>query len=120
MSKQKAKKLAQRPYTIEIYGDQTTTGEPVFLASHPELPGCMAQGETMESAIDELGLVTIEYIESLIEDNLPIPEPLIYPTQTSSDVMEVLENEYSKDFLQDLGNVIQPSNIKLHIALKYE
>jgi predicted RNase H-like HicB family nuclease len=73
---QQAGKLSDRPYSVEILHDETTTGEPVVVVSHPELPGCMAQGKNLEEALHELEQARFEYILSLLEDNLPVPGPL--------------------------------------------
>ena len=118
MSGLNAKEIAQKPYTIEIYEDVTTTGEPIYLAIHPELSGCIAQGETMESAIKELESVTVEYIESLIEDEQPIPEPRVYYTETSSGSVDSYDNDdiavdEGVEFLHDLDHVVQPNTRKL-------
>jgi predicted RNase H-like HicB family nuclease len=72
----RAEKLANRPYTVEFMEDETTDGEPIFVVSHPELPGCMAQGETLHEALQELEDARKEYILSLLEDGLPVPQPL--------------------------------------------
>ena len=72
----RAEELADRPYAIEILYDETTTGEPIIVVSHPELPGCMAQGSTVEEALAELADARNEYILSLLEDRLPVPGPL--------------------------------------------
>ena len=72
-------------YSVQIEVDQTTETEtPIFLASIRELPGCMAQGATIEEAMKILAEVKIEFIESLLEDNLPIPVPAGIATRTAS------------------------------------
>jgi predicted RNase H-like HicB family nuclease len=72
---QRAEELAARPYSVEIIHDETTTGEPIIVMSHPELPGCMAQGSTLKEAREELAEARKEYILSLLEDGLPVPGP---------------------------------------------
>jgi predicted RNase H-like HicB family nuclease len=72
----RAKKLASRPYSVEYIEDETTNGEPVIVASHPELYGCIAQGKTLREALKELADARREYILSLLEDGLPVPQPL--------------------------------------------
>src|SRR5262245_12122257 len=70
-----AKRFASLPYSIVVEQDETTEGEPIYVLSHPELPGCIAQGETWEEALDNLSDATYEYISSLLEDGLAVPEP---------------------------------------------
>ena len=80
---QQAEQLAAQPYTVEIAHDETTAGEPILVVSHPELPGCLAQGTTLDEALDELEEATREYILSLLEDNLPVPGPLDFRVGTA-------------------------------------
>jgi predicted RNase H-like HicB family nuclease len=70
-----AKKLAALPYTISKLNDETTDGEPIIVLYNPELPGCMAQGTTMQEALDNLLDARQEYILSLLEDGQPVPLP---------------------------------------------
>lgn len=60
-------------YPIELIRD---TEEGGFLATHPDLPGCAAQGETAEEAIANLDDARKLWIESRVEQNLPVPLPL--------------------------------------------
>lgn len=46
-----------------------------FIVEVPELPGCMADGRTIEEAIQNSELVIKEWIEITIERGLEIPEP---------------------------------------------
>lgn len=50
-------------------------GAPCFLARHPELPGCMSQGDTLEEAVENLQDARELYIRTLLEDGLEIPLP---------------------------------------------
>jgi hypothetical protein len=48
----KAVRLAAKHYDVEYKIDQTIDAKrQVVLASHPQLPGCMAQGDTREEAL---------------------------------------------------------------------
>lgn len=89
-----AKGLAARKYTIRIIRDKTTDGESIFIASNPELEGCMAQGEIVEEAQALLEEVRIDYIAHLLEHELPIPEPKenrsgVYSTVFNDDISGV-------------------------------
>jgi len=83
--RQKAETLAERPYFVKIVQDETTEGGKVWVASNPELEGCFGQGETKEEAEINLTEARIDFIQSLLEDNLPVPEPQTIATMTSSD-----------------------------------
>jgi predicted RNase H-like HicB family nuclease len=44
-----------------------------WMAYHPTLPGCMAQGFTQESARENLVYARKEYLLVCIENDIPIP-----------------------------------------------
>lgn len=46
-----------------------------FVVEVPELPGCMADGETYEQAVANAQHVIAEWIETARELGRPIPEP---------------------------------------------
>ena len=46
-----------------------------FIAEVPELPGCMADGETYQEALQNAEIVIQEWIETAKESNRPIPVP---------------------------------------------
>jgi predicted RNase H-like HicB family nuclease len=47
----------------------------LFLAKAPELPGCMAHGETREQAWQEINFLIPHWLEVLQETGRPIPQP---------------------------------------------
>ena len=108
-AQEKAKTVAAWPYTVKISKDETTDGRSVFLATHPELVGCMAQGATIEEATGSLKEVTYEYVLSLIEDRLPIPVPSARVTRTTQAIVSktytVVGNQPFPDVL---SKVVQP------------
>lgn len=59
------------PYKIELHPEQ----EGGFTALHPELPGCMTQGETAEEALQMLQEAKELWLETSLEMGLHIPEP---------------------------------------------
>lgn len=46
-----------------------------FVVDVPELPGCMADGETYEQAVANAQRIIEEWIETARELDRPIPEP---------------------------------------------
>lgn len=68
-------KLANRVYFTIVFLDKTTDDESIYVAVHPELDGCVAQGDTVEEARENLNLVRRDYILHLLEHNLPVPGP---------------------------------------------
>ncbi len=50
----------------------------IYVASIPELQGCMAHGVTQEEAFREVNIVRDMWIETAKEEGLPIPEPSLF------------------------------------------
>lgn len=63
------------PYTTVVRPDQTTEGGTVYLASNPELPGCMAHGQTPEEALQNLADARELYIRTALERGIAVPMP---------------------------------------------
>lgn len=63
------------PYRIEIRPDTQTDGGVVYIATIPDLPGCMSHGSTIEEARENLEDAKREYLAALEERRLPIPAP---------------------------------------------
>ena len=49
-----------------------------YIVSVPELPGCMADGETPEKAVENAQVIIAEWIETALEDGETIPEPNLF------------------------------------------
>ena len=59
-------------YSIFIKYDRI---DKIYVASVPELPGCMAHGNTKEQALKEIETAKELWIETALEEGQPIPEP---------------------------------------------
>jgi antitoxin HicB len=64
---------AKLPYTVilERHDDQGI----YWVAKVAELPHCLIHGNTPEEAVKEIEEVKMDWIQSNLEDGLPIPEP---------------------------------------------
>ena len=60
------------PYKLEIVEDQEEGG---FVASYPDLPGCISCGETVESAVANARDAKKVWLEAAMEDGVTIAEP---------------------------------------------
>ena len=60
------------PYKMEIIADMEEGG---FVASFPELPGCLTCAETVEKAAENANEAKRAWLEAAIEDNIEIKEP---------------------------------------------
>ena len=59
-------------YEIIIYWSEE---DQAFVAEVPELPGCMADGETYQEALANIEVIIQEWIETAEEIGREIPEP---------------------------------------------
>lgn len=59
-------------YELIIYWSEI---DQVFIVEVPELPGCAADGETYQDAVQNAEVVIHEWIETAQELGRPIPEP---------------------------------------------
>lgn len=62
-------------YSVFIQYDPV---DEIFVVSIPELPGCMAHGETKEKALKEIETAKELWIETALEDGQAIPEPSLF------------------------------------------
>ena len=62
----------QSRYEIILYW---SSDDNAFLAEVPELPGCMADGDTYQSALRNAEQIMQEWLETAQELGRPIPEP---------------------------------------------
>lgn len=60
------------PYKLEIVPDAEESG---FVASYPELPGCITCGETIADVVANAEDAKKEWFSAAIEDNIEISEP---------------------------------------------
>ena len=67
--------ILKRPYRKVISGDT----EEGFLIQVPDLPGCMTAGETIEEAISMLPEAMACWLESVLLEGQPVPEPTPVP-----------------------------------------
>ena len=59
-------------YEVIIYWSEEDRS---FVAEVPELPGCMADGETYEQAVANAQTVIAEWLQTAQELGRPIPQP---------------------------------------------
>jgi predicted RNase H-like HicB family nuclease len=59
-------------YEVIIYWSKEDQS---FIAEVPELPGCVAEGQTYQEALSNAETVIEEWIETALELKRPIPEP---------------------------------------------
>lgn len=70
-----AQRLANRGYLVEYEMDTLPNGQIAIMASNPNLPGCMAQGATVDEATENLNAARVDYIYALLDAGTSVPEP---------------------------------------------
>lgn len=115
-----AEKFASRDYDVETFHDTLTNGDLVILARHPELPGCMAHGVTLEEALTNLREARTEYIYSLLEDGEDVPYPRVEATSTvvSQDYV-AFEQKVVVGFGTTMTRVIEPETSQEDLAFSF-
>ena len=68
-------KYVRGAYAVQLTEDWAGNTR-CYVARNPALPGCMAQGETPLEAVKNLADAREMYIDSLLEDGQPVPEPI--------------------------------------------
>jgi predicted RNase H-like HicB family nuclease len=71
-------------YEVIIYWSKQ---DECYLATVPELPGCMADGKTIKEVATNIEMIIAEWLECAIQDGEAIPEPKgKYSTQWLSQI----------------------------------
>ncbi len=89
----RAVRLSKEPYKTILFRNKVNDNEYAYVAVHPELNGCYAQGDTPEEAYANLEGVTITHIEHLLLNGLDIPEAV---TEITNGVVQVAFNMLSE------------------------
>lgn len=91
---------ARLGYDVEVVPD-TAGGRAVYVARHPDLPGCMSDGATPDEAIENLADARDMYLAGLRGAGLPVPPPKAHAVTR---------------ILRSLGLSILPENLASEIA----
>jgi predicted RNase H-like HicB family nuclease len=72
-------------YRVSLHFDS----DGYWVAEHPELPGCIADGETPQDALSSLNITRELWIESRLATGLEVPEPQEEPQYSGKFVLRV-------------------------------
>ncbi len=75
----KAKVLAARGYQVQVQKEDGEDGRPVWVAYVPEMPSCVALGDSTKSAKEALKIVREDYIYFRLKRGASVPEPKPVP-----------------------------------------
>ncbi len=90
---EEAQRLAARRYQMHFFADETTDGEPVYVAVVPEMPGCIAHGDTVEDAMEWLESAKLDHIWLLLDHCLEVPEPQLINTVVVFEMPQYKEDD---------------------------
>lgn len=106
--REKAELLAARNYFTVVNREKTDDGEYYYVASNPNLSGCVADGQTPEEAKQELAKARTDYIYYLLEDNLVVPEPGSYEVKIAPRPIEEYKNvPIQKSLIPHNGYIVE-------------
>lgn len=86
------------PYKLEIIPD---TDEGGFIASYPDLPGCISCGDTVEAAAANALDAKKAWLEAALEDGIDIREPDSYSGQFKLRLPKSLHKQLAEDAKRD-------------------
>lgn len=94
-NRNRAEELSKSGYVEIAFREKLTDTEYAYVASTPELKGCVVQGDTIIEARENLKQFRVDYIEHLLDHGLPVPEPA-----SPSKPVELRRVVSSSDFVQ--------------------
>lgn len=97
--------LMNRNYRIVLQYDP----DGYWIAEHPELPGCKADGETAQKALTSLDASRKLWIESSLANDLEVPQPQEVPQYSGRFVLRI-----PKSLHRDLANEAEAEGVSLN------
>ena len=100
-----AKNSMNKNYRISLQYDP----DGYWIAEHPELPGCIADGETAQEALSSLDISRELWIESRLATGLEVPEPQEAPQYSGKFVLRI-----PKSLHRELANEAEAEGVSLN------
>lgn len=100
--------MTQLKYPINISPLSASDGGG-FLAEFPDLPGCIADGETIEEALKEASDALKSWISSAKKDGYPIPSPHSHKTFSGQFRLRVPKSLHAK-----LASIAKTEHVSLN------
>ncbi len=98
--------MASKNYSVEMMWSED---DGVYLAQVRELPGCVADGETLEEAFQNIVTVKNEWLETAAEEGREIPEPLTVNLLARNAQMahEQLQTQIGNRIREAVGQILE-------------
>lgn len=100
-----AENLMNKNYRVALQYDP----DGYWIAEHPELPGCKADGETAQDALSSLDISRELWIESCLANGLEVPEPQEAPQYSGRFVLRI-----PKSLHRELASEAEAEGISLN------
>ena len=100
-----AENLMNKNYRVALQYDP----DGYWIAEHPELPGCKADGETAQEALSSLDISRELWIEGCLANGLEVPEPQEAPQYSGRFVLRI-----PKSLHRDLANEAETEGVSLN------
>jgi predicted RNase H-like HicB family nuclease len=100
-----AENLMSKNYRVALQYDP----DGYWIAEHPELPGCKADGDTAQEALSSLDVSRELWIESRLATGLEVPEPQEAPQYSGRFVLRI-----PKDMHRELANEAEAEGVSLN------
>jgi antitoxin HicB len=98
-------KLMNKNYRVALQYDP----DGYWIAEHPELPGCKADGVTAQEALSSLDISRELWIECSLANGLEVPEPQEAPLYSGRFVLRI-----PKSLHRDLANEAEAEGVSLN------
>jgi predicted RNase H-like HicB family nuclease len=92
-------------YRIELEEQE----EGGYVAHHPDLRGCIAQGDTAEEAVESLSAARQAWMEARLEDGFSVPEPREEPSYSGKLLLRM-----PKSLHQELAEAAERDGVSLN------
>ena len=105
----KAKVLAARGYQVQVQKEDGGDGRPLWVAYVPEMPSCVATGDSTESAKAALEIVREDYIYFRLKRGVSVPDPKRVPRDATIriEVYEPRRHTSTNTSSKAVGNTLQ-------------
>jgi predicted RNase H-like HicB family nuclease len=119
---EKALNLSERKYLTVIRLEQTTDGGYCYIAFHPELPGCMSQGDTPEEAEANLAEARQMVIEHLLANGLSVPDSISFSSAfTETQLLDQgTEKEFKFLFIESGDVIYRDRSLNIDVAPEFK
>jgi predicted RNase H-like HicB family nuclease len=103
-----AEKFMNKNYRVALQYDP----DGYWIAEHPELPGCKADGKSAQEALSSLDISRELWIECSLANGLEIPEPQEAPQYSGRFVLRI-----PKSLHRDLANEAEAEGVSLNTLI---